>query len=62
MSTVPETIVLRHMGIRVGAISCITNKAAGLSKELLSHEDVTQTGKKVEATFSSLIKTLLPTL
>jgi purine-nucleoside phosphorylase len=46
----------------VGAISCITNKAAGLSKELLSHEDVTQTGKKVEATFSSLIKTLLPTL
>lgn len=62
MSTVPETIVLRHMGIRVGAISCITNKAAGLSGQPLNHAEVTETGKRIEHTFSKLLKTLLPNL
>ncbi len=62
MSTVPETIVLRHMGVRVGAISCITNKAAGLSGQPLDHAEVTETGKRIEHTFSKLLKTLLPKL
>lgn len=40
MSTVPEVIALRHMGVRVGALSCITNLGAGLSKTPLSHHEV----------------------
>lgn len=62
MSTVPETIALRHMGIKVAAISCITNKAAGLSEHPLSHEEVTETGKKVEKVFSDVLLRLLPIL
>jgi purine-nucleoside phosphorylase len=40
MSTVHEVIALRHMGVRVGALSCITNMAAGITNELLAHSDV----------------------
>jgi purine-nucleoside phosphorylase len=40
MSTVPEVIALRHMGVRVGALSCITNLAAGMSTRKLRHEEV----------------------
>jgi purine-nucleoside phosphorylase len=40
MSTVPEVIALRHMGVRVGALSCITNQAAGISPHPLSHAEV----------------------
>ena len=40
MSTVPEVIALRHMGVRVGALSCITNLAAGMSARKLRHEEV----------------------
>ncbi|MEN9572592.1 MAG: hypothetical protein RL514_447 [Verrucomicrobiota bacterium] len=43
MSTVPEAIVARHHGLRVAAVSCISNKAAGLSPHPLSHEDVLAT-------------------
>jgi purine-nucleoside phosphorylase len=45
MSTVPEVIALRHMGVRVGALSCITNLAAGLSKEPLAHAEVEATAR-----------------
>lgn len=55
MSTVPETIALRHMGVEVGAISCITNKAAGISPHPLSHEEVTEAGRKVEKHFAALL-------
>lgn len=48
MSTVPEVIVARQCGMRVAAISCITNLAAGRSKRPLSHSEVLETGKKVE--------------
>jgi purine-nucleoside phosphorylase len=48
MSTVPESIVGRQCGLRVAAISCITNLAAGLSRREISHEEVLETGKKVE--------------
>ncbi len=45
MSTVPETIVARHMGIEVLGISCVTNLAAGLGATPLSHEEVNETGR-----------------
>jgi len=57
MSTVPEVIVARACGLRVLGISCITNAAAGLGEGELSHEDVTETSEKVEATFCSVIQT-----
>jgi purine-nucleoside phosphorylase len=60
MSTVPETIVARHMGIEVLAISCVTNLAAGLGSKPLSHEEVNETGRQVEQRLASLFERLLP--
>jgi purine-nucleoside phosphorylase len=60
MSTVPETIVARHMGIEVFGISCVTNLAAGLGATQLSHEEVSETGKKVEKRLAALITRLVP--
>jgi purine-nucleoside phosphorylase len=60
MSTVPETIVARHMGIDVLGLSCVTNLAAGLGDQLLSHEDVSATGKLVETRLAGLLTRLLP--
>jgi purine-nucleoside phosphorylase len=60
MSTVPETIVARHMGIEVLGISCVTNLAAGLGAKPLSHEEVTETGRMVEARLAGLLKRLAP--
>ena len=45
MSTVLETIALRHMGVKVGALSCITNLAAGISKTELNHSEVEEIAK-----------------
>jgi purine-nucleoside phosphorylase len=45
MSTVPEVIALRHMGVRVGALSCITNLAAGISPQPLDHAEVEATAR-----------------
>ncbi len=45
MSTVPEVIALRHMGVRTAALSCITNLAAGLSTEPLDHKEVEETAR-----------------
>jgi purine-nucleoside phosphorylase len=45
MSTVPEVIALRHMGVRVGALSCITNLAAGVSPHPLDHAEVEATAR-----------------
>ncbi len=47
MSTVPEVIAARHAGVRVGAVSCITNLGAGLGEGLLSHEEVKEVGAQV---------------
>jgi len=55
MSTVPEVIVARAIGMRVAAVSCITNKAAGLSLQSLNHEEVMQAGKDVAEDFESLV-------
>jgi purine-nucleoside phosphorylase len=60
MSTVPETIAARHMGIEVLGISCVTNLASGLGTTPLSHEDVSETGKKVEKRLAMLITRLVP--
>lgn len=59
MSTVPEVIVCRHMGADVLGISCITNKAAGLSDQPLSHEEVTETAAKVRERFQNLLDGVL---
>ena len=45
MSTVPEVVALRHMGVKVGALSCITNLAAGISKTTLDHKEVEETAR-----------------
>ena len=60
MSTIPEVIVARHMGIKVLAISCVTNMAAGISDEVLSHEDVIKTGERVKGDFVALLRAVLP--
>jgi purine-nucleoside phosphorylase len=59
MSTVPEAIVARHMGLEVLGISCITNMAAGISDEPISHEDVMATGDRVRATFTELLRRVI---
>lgn len=56
MSTVPESIAANHLGLRVAALSCITNLAAGISKNKLSHHEVTDTAKRVEKDFSEFLK------
>jgi purine-nucleoside phosphorylase len=60
MSTVPETIVARHMGIEVLGISCVTNLAAGLGATPLRHEEVFETGRMVEKQLAGLLKRLAP--
>jgi purine-nucleoside phosphorylase len=60
MSTVPETIVARHMGVEVLGLSCVTNLAAGLSATLLSHEEVFETGRQVEQRLSEFLERLVP--
>lgn len=56
MSTVPETIAANHMGQRVCAMSCITNMAAGLSSSKLTHDEVTEKAKEVEARFCDFLE------
>jgi purine-nucleoside phosphorylase len=56
MSTVPEAIVARHMGMSVLGISCITNMAAGIGDEPIQHEDVIETGNRVHDTFAGLLR------
>jgi purine-nucleoside phosphorylase len=55
MSTVPEVIALRHMGIPAAAISCITNLAAGISKTKLDHSEVEATARKTRDRFTALL-------
>jgi len=59
MSTVPEAIVARHCGIKVAGISCITNMAAGILDQPLSHEEVNETAALVREQFKELIKNVV---
>lgn len=56
MSTVPEAIVATHCGIKCAGITCITNMAAGIKNEVLTHEDVKETALKVEQNFKNIVK------
>ncbi len=60
MSTVPEAIALAHMSVPVIGISLVTNLAAGIGTEPLSHEEVTETAGKARARFTALLLDLIP--
>jgi purine-nucleoside phosphorylase len=60
MSTVAEVIAARHMGLKVLAISCVTNMAAGILDQPLSHAEVMETGERVKGTFEALLRAILP--
>ena len=62
MSTVPEVIAVRQMGVRALAVAIITNRAAGLSSRPLSHEEVVETGQAVSRDLARLIDAALPAL
>jgi len=62
MSTVPEVIVANYLRMRVLAISCVTNMAAGILPQKIHHEEVLETGRKVHDTLGRLLKALLPRL
>jgi purine-nucleoside phosphorylase len=60
MSTAFEVIAARHMGIKVLAISCVTNMAAGILDQPLSHHEVMETGERVKSSFEALLRAVLP--
>lgn len=62
MSTVPEAIAANHLGLRVAALSCITNLAAGLSRQKLSHTEVTETARQVEQKFTAFLKDFIASI
>jgi purine-nucleoside phosphorylase len=59
MSTVPEVIAARHLGLRVLAISCVTNMAAGVTKKKLDHLEVLEVGRKVQASLGDVLATII---
>jgi purine-nucleoside phosphorylase len=62
MSTVPEVIVARQMGIKVLAISCVTNMAAGTTDAPIHHEEVLEIGRKISGQFKALLRDIVPVI
>ncbi|HEX6975001.1 MAG TPA: purine-nucleoside phosphorylase [Vicinamibacterales bacterium] len=62
MSTVPEAIVGRHMGMEILGISCITNPAAGVLPQPLHHDEVMETARRVRGEFSALLEGIVERL
>jgi purine-nucleoside phosphorylase len=62
MSTVPETIAANHMGMKVLAISCVTNMAAGVLPHKLDHKEVLETGARVRDTLAALLQAVIARL
>ena len=60
MSTVPEVLAARHMGIRCMAISCVTNMAAGVLAGKLDHAEVLEVGRQTRGTMVGLLRALVP--
>jgi purine-nucleoside phosphorylase len=60
MSTVPEVIAARRLGLEVLAISCVTNMAAGMTGEKITAEEVLETGERVREKFLALLRAVLP--
>lgn len=59
MSTVPEAIAARHQGTRVAGISCITNFAAGMTDDIIHHEEVMEVGARVSEIFTELLRRVI---
>lgn len=62
MSTVPEAIIARQMGIKILGLSCITNLAAGVHDEPINHDEVMETGARVHEVFKELLRRIIPKL
>ena len=60
MSTVPEVIVARQMGMKVLAISCVTNMAAGTTDATINHLEVLEIGRRIAGQFKALLKDVVP--
>jgi len=60
MSTVPEVIAARHSGMRVLGISCVTNMGAGMLDQLITAEEVLETGARVRGQFVALLRAVIP--
>ena len=62
MSTVPEVLAARHMGIRCLALSCVTNAAAGVRPEPIDHERVLEVGARAAVDLVALLREVVPLL
>jgi purine-nucleoside phosphorylase len=62
MSTVPEVLAARHLGLRVLAVSSVTNMAAGILPEPIDHEQVLVIGERAQGRLTALLRELVPAL